>query len=87
MIIDLWSGIAGSVFAFLALGMRVIVLAAEKDSHAVARAQLSFPNIVHVEFVEEVTAKMVEPVLRKRFALTMFCHRCADENDASEFVW
>ena len=52
--------------AAIALGLRVIVLSAELDTVAAHRAQVSFPNIVHVEYVEHVCGRSVQKVLMKR---------------------
>ena len=66
LVVDLWSGIATTVLALLALGVRCVVLAAEEDPEARQITETNFPNVVHVERVEEVTAVSLRPVLARR---------------------
>ena len=66
LLIDLWSGFSGAALALLSLGVRIYVLAAESNPEAVALAEASIDQIVHVEMVESVNADMVKKILERR---------------------
>ena len=63
---DLWSGISGTIMALLALGIRVIALAAEWDEDARDVAAKNMPNIVHMSKVEDIEPDMLKKVLSRR---------------------
>ena len=66
VVLDLWSGFSGTLLALLALGVRVVALAAESNADAKAVAAQNFPSLVHVEWVESVSARDVRPLLLRR---------------------
>ena len=63
---DLWAGFSGAVIALLSLGLRVIAVAAESNKDARDVAASNFPGLVHVEWVEEVTAADASALLKRR---------------------
>ena len=66
VLVDLRSGIATIVLAFLALGFRCIVVSAECDLMSAACARSSFPDAVQVCNVDELKAVMFRNLLDKR---------------------
>jgi len=71
LVVDLWAGFAGAILALLALGMRVIALAAESNEDARAVAEANLPGLIHVEWVEEVRAEDFSRVLERRSFLAI----------------
>eukprot|EP00435_Cladocopium_sp_Y103_P039853 s1614_g10.t1 len=66
LVLDLWSGLAGLCIALLQLGLHFYGISAECDSIASEVARTNMPNLVHVDFVEELTAASFVPLLRRR---------------------
>ena len=66
LVIDLWSGIGGTLFACLALGLRVVAVAVEQDPVAAVRAAQSFPNLISVQYVEDFRGSMLNAFLKRR---------------------
>ena len=66
LVIDLWSGFGGLIFALLSLGVRCIALLAEFESEARAVAEHNFPHAIHVDYVEDVCSHMVKAVIGRR---------------------
>ena len=66
LVIDLWSGIGGTLFACLALGIWVFAVAVEQDPMAAARAAQSFPNLFSVQYVEDFRGSMLNAFLKRR---------------------
>ena len=66
VVLDLWAGFSGALIALLSLGLRVVAVAAETNQQAVAVARANFPNLVEVEFVEEVRGEILRPLLARR---------------------
>ena len=62
----MWSGISATVMTMISLGARCVVLAAEKDPEAREMAEANMSDIVHIEWVEEITASMLESVCKRR---------------------
>ena len=65
-VLDLWAGFSGALIALLALGIRVVAVAAESSPQAVQVARANFPNLIHIEWVESVTADVLRPLLARR---------------------
>ena len=66
LVIDLWGGIATTVLALLALGMRVIVLHVDTDripTHCVMRTS---PHLVHVHSAADVCQGMFAKICKRR---------------------
>ena len=66
LVVDLWSGCGGLIFALLSLGVRFIALCAERDECASACSRTAFPNFVHTTRVEDVTADLFDNVAARR---------------------
>ena len=66
LVIDLWAGFSGLLFALLSLGIRFIALSAETNPDAVAVAQANFPNLIQVGDVKAVNSSMFHEVIRRR---------------------
>ena len=66
LVLDLWAGFSGALVALLALGVRVVALAAESNADARAVASRNFPGLVHVEWVESVQARDIRAMLQRR---------------------
>ena len=66
LIIDLWSGIGGLVFAALALGLRCVVLSAEMDPDLQEAKRKYFPNLVVVSQVEDICVGMLKKFMARR---------------------
>ena len=71
LVLDLWAGLSGSILALLALGLRVIAIAAESNEDACAVALANLPGLIHIEWVEEVRASDVSRVLERRSFLAV----------------
>ena len=63
---DMWAGIASTVVAMLALGVRCSVLTSESDSTAKACVLKAFPSIVHVYRVEDIQTGMFSKLCERR---------------------
>ena len=61
LVLDLWSGYSGLCLALLSLGVHFYALAADTDPTCRACAQESMPQIVHVDAVEHVQARLLRP--------------------------
>ena len=66
LVLDLWSGYSGLCIALLSLGVHFYALAADTDPVCRACAQESMPQIVHVDAVEHVQARVLRAILRRR---------------------
>ena len=66
LVVDLWAGFSGLLFALLSLGIRFIALSAEQNPEAVAVCKAKFPNVIHVNDVRLVNSRMFHEVLKRR---------------------
>ena len=66
LVVDLWSGCGGLIFALLSLGVRFIALCAERDECASACSRAVFPNCVQTTRVEDVTVDLFDNVAARR---------------------
>ena len=66
LVIDLWSGIGGTIFSCLSLGLRVYAIAIEQDPDAAERTSRSFPNVISLQLVEEFHGSMIRAFLKRR---------------------
>ena len=66
LVIDLWSGIGGTLFACLSLGLRVYAVAIEQDPIAAERTARRFPNVISLQLVEEFHGCMLRDFLKRR---------------------
>ena len=66
LLVDLWSGIGGTILACLSLGLRVLVIAIEQDPVAAERAAQSFPNVISLQYVEDFKGSMLTEFLHRR---------------------
>ena len=66
LIVDMWSGIGGLIFAAVALGMRCVVLSAELDPDLQKAKMRLFPNLTEVQFVESIQVEMVSKLVQRR---------------------
>ena len=66
LVIDLWAGVSGLCMMLLQLGVHFYAVAAEFDAEAVSVSRSNMPNIVHVDRVEDLSAKLFVPFLRRR---------------------
>ena len=69
VVVDLWDGISTTLLTLMMLGVRVIAVAAEKDQDVTDVASSCFPNVVHVDTVEEIQAADLQPLLQRRRCL------------------
>ena len=66
LVVDLWSGCGGLLYALLSLGVRCIALAVEHEPNAVACCKAAFPNVVHCSDVAQVKQHMFRGVIERR---------------------
>ena len=66
MAIDLWSGTGGFLVALLALGVRVFALSVEHDPELRRALAMVFPNLIHMDKVEDVRGDMFKGILTRR---------------------
>ena len=66
LVLDLWSGFSGAVIALLALGVRVVALAADSNADARHVASQNMPGLIHVEWVESVSSGSIRGLLQRR---------------------
>lgn len=66
LVLDLWAGVSGLCMALLSMGCTFWALAAEPDQEAQAVAAANFPNVVHVQKVEDINEEMLLPFFQKR---------------------
>ena len=66
IVVDLWSGIGGTIMACLALGLRIFAVAIEQDAVAAERAVQSFPSLVSMQYVEDFKGEMLVDFLQRR---------------------
>ena len=66
LVIDLWSGIGGTIFSCLSLGLWVYAIAIEQDPDAAERTSRSFPNVISLQLVEEFHGSMIRAFLKRR---------------------
>ena len=66
LVLDLWSGASGLCMVLLQLGVHFYAVAAEQDATAAGVARANMPNIIHVARVEDLSANLVVPFLRRR---------------------
>ncbi|CAE6920920.1 aspC [Symbiodinium sp. CCMP2592] len=66
LVIDLWSGMAGTLFACMSLGLRVYAISVEQDHLAAERTARSFPNVISLQFVEDFRGSMIRGFLKRR---------------------
>ena len=64
--IDLWSGTGGLLIALLALGVRVFALSVEQDPALREALAMIFPNLIHMEKVEDVAGDLFKGILTRR---------------------
>ena len=64
--IDLWSGLGGTLIALLALGIRCIALSAEMDINLHQALASAFPNLVMISKVEDISAEHFAAVIKRR---------------------
>ena len=66
MLVDLWAGTSGALFALLSLGVRVYCIAAEMDDEVARFTERNFSQVVRVKYVEEISADMLDGFMQKR---------------------
>ncbi len=66
LLVDLWSGIAGTALALLSMGCVFYAVAAEEDTEATRCASACMPNIIHVQHVESMSPDMLASFLARR---------------------
>ena len=66
LVIDLWSGLGGTLIALLALGIRCIALSAEMDVGLHRALASAFPNLVMISQVEDISADHFAAVIKRR---------------------
>ena len=66
VVINLWSGFGGALFALLAAGSRVIALTSERSDDGTEALLCAFPAAVHKRRVEDIHVEMFQPLLRRR---------------------
>ena len=68
VVANLWSGFGSALYALLAAGNRVIALTTEHSDEGTEALLCAFPAGVHLRRVEDIQAKMFQPLLRRRSA-------------------
>ena len=66
VVINLWSGFGGALFALLAAGNRVIAFTSERSDDGTEALLCAFPAAVHLRRVEDIHVEMLQPLLRRR---------------------
>ena len=66
LVIDMWSGMSGLLFALLSLGLRFVAIAAESDLEARSVSSSCFPNLIHVNDVQQLTSSMFHDLCIRR---------------------
>lgn len=66
LVLDMWSGIGGLLFALLSIGVRCIAVCAEDAVAPTSSARYSFPDAVHIEKVEYLRAVDFRALFRRR---------------------
>ena len=66
LVVDLWSGTGGLLVACLALGLRVIAVSIEQDLHLRQATAKVFPNLIHMDKVEDMKGQLLLEVIEKR---------------------
>ena len=62
----MWSGFSGAAIAFLTIGVKFYVLAAESNPDVVRMADAAIDQMVHVKTVGSINAKMVQDIMKRR---------------------
>ena len=64
--VEFWAGLGGLAFSALALGLRCIILSAEADPELRQAKAKYFPNVVNIDFVEQLDPAMLTKVIQRR---------------------